>query len=57
MKEKKRIKMPHVFVLLFSIIILAAVCSYIVPAGQFDRVVDPESGRTLVDPDTFHYVE
>ena len=57
MKEKKRIKMPHVFVLLFSIIILVAVCSYIVPAGEFDRVVDPESGRTLVDPDTFHYVE
>ncbi|MGC2873946.1 YfcC family protein [Ihubacter sp. mB4P-1] len=57
MKEKKRFKMPHVFVLLFSIIIVLAICSYIVPAGQFERVTDPKTGRILVDPDSFQYIE
>ena len=50
-------KIPHVFVLLMIMIILGAVLTYIVPAGEFERVEDPETGRTVIDPDSFEYVD
>ena len=34
-KEKKKWKTPHTFVILVVIIIIAAVATYIVPAGEF----------------------
>jgi uncharacterized ion transporter superfamily protein YfcC len=47
-------KFPHPLVLLFLVIVAAGLLSYIVPAGEFDRV--PLGNRTVVDPDSFHYV-
>lgn len=55
--EKKKIQIPHVFVLLVSIALVVAALSYIMPAGVYDRVIDPASGREVVDPNSFHYVE
>ncbi len=43
--------------LLFALIIVAVIGSYIIPAGEFDRATDPNSGRTVVVPGTFHRVE
>lgn len=58
LREKKvRIRIPHTYVILFSIIVIAAIATYIVPAGQFERVVEPVSGRNIVAPDSFHLVE
>lgn len=54
---KKRMKMPHTYVILFSIVILAAVASYVLPAGVYDRSKDPVTGRTLVNPTSYHHVE
>ncbi|KUO69988.1 MAG: hypothetical protein APF77_20980 [Clostridia bacterium BRH_c25] len=59
-KEKRaitKIKIPHVYVLLFAIIIIAALCTYIVPSGQFEYVFNEATNRKLVDPDSFHYIE
>ncbi|WP_353893690.1 hypothetical protein PRVXH_000450 [Proteinivorax hydrogeniformans] len=50
-------KIPHVYALLFMVIIFAAVLTHIVPAGEYQRVEDPETGRTVVDPESFQYVE
>ena len=50
-------KVPHTFVLLFALIILAVIGSYVIPAGEFDRARDENSGRTVVVPGTFHKVE
>lgn len=50
-------KMPHTYVLLFSIMIVMMILTYIVPAGSYDRYVDEATGRTLVDPSSFHRVE
>ena len=36
---------------------IAAIATYIVPAGQFERVVEPVSGRNIVAPDSFHLIE
>lgn len=59
--EKKTIKsyfkVPHVFALMFFIVLVSAVLTYIVPAGEFDRVEDPVSGRMIVEEGSFHDVE
>lgn len=34
-----------------------SICTYIIPAGVYERVVDPNTGRKVVDPQTFQYVE
>ena len=33
-----------------------AVLSWIMPAGAYDRVLDPNTGRNIVDPNSFHYL-
>lgn len=44
---KKKFQMPHVLVILFSIIIIAAISTYLVPSGSYEREVN-EDGRTIV---------
>ena len=44
--------MPHVFVIMFIIMILVTILSYIVPNGQF---ATDESGA--INPDQFSYIE
>lgn len=50
-------KIPHTYVLIATLIVLAAIGTYVIPAGEFDRVTDAQTGRTLVVPGTFHRVE
>lgn len=52
-----RIRVPHVYVLLFFILIFVTICTYIVPAGVFERVQDANTGRMVVDPASFHHVD
>lgn len=56
-KKKKKFKVPHTYVIIGFIILIMAVSTYIIPAGQYERVVDEATGRTVVDPDSFTYVE
>lgn len=52
---EKKPKNFNVFVLIFCLIILSAILTYIVPAGQFDRTeVD---GRSVIQADSFQYVD
>jgi uncharacterized ion transporter superfamily protein YfcC len=55
--QKKHMKVPHTFVILFFLIVLATIGTYIVPAGVYDRVVDPGTGRSIVNPGTYHLVK
>ena len=48
--------MPHAFVLIYAIVIVAAFASYIIPAGEYDRYEDSE-GRQVVDETTFTYID
>lgn len=54
---KKKREFPHILVVLLIAILVAAICTYIVPAGQYTRVIDEASGREVVDPNSFQYVE
>ncbi|GHS94020.1 hypothetical protein AGMMS50276_05770 [Synergistales bacterium] len=56
-KEKKHKELPHIFVILLSIIIIAMIATYVVPAGKYDRVMDEHSKRMVIAPDSFKYVE
>lgn len=47
-------RIPHTYVLLFCLMIAAAVSTWIIPAGSFDRVV--RDGRELIDPQSYHRV-
>ena len=54
--EKKKFKLPHIYVLLAIIIVLCAAASWVLPAGEFDRAAN-EAGKMLVVPGTYHAVE
>jgi uncharacterized ion transporter superfamily protein YfcC len=56
-EKKKFFKMPHTFVIIIFFILFAAALTYLLPAGEFDRAVDEETGRTLVVENTFKSVE
>ncbi|MCC4721610.1 YfcC family protein [Salinicoccus sp. RF5] len=52
----KYIKVPHAFVLIYSIVILAMLLSYIIPAGEYDRT-ENENGILVVDETSFEFTE
>ena len=56
MEKKKGFTMPHNYVIIFCIILFAALLTYIIPAGSYDRVLN-ENGRTVVVDGSFHYVD
>ena len=51
---KRGLKVPHTLVLLFGMIILAQVLTYVLPAGSFDRV-ENAAGRLQVVPGSFQF--
>lgn len=55
-KSKKKFELPHIFVLLSAIIVLCALASWFLPAGEFERAVNSE-GVEVVVPGTYHVVE
>ena len=48
-------RIPHTYVLLIGLMVLAALSTWIIPAGSYDRVVN--EGREVLDPRSFHPVE
>jgi len=52
-----RIHLPHPLILLSGCVFLAALLSYVLPAGEFDRHEDPATGREVVVAGTYHEVE
>ena len=56
-KKKFFERFPHVYVILFVLIIISAILTYIVPANQYDfQIIDGETSR-LIDPETYHPVD
>ena len=58
MSEKQnhasRSKMPNGVLILFTIILLAGLLSYIIPAGEFSKTL--VNGKEVIDPDSFHFI-
>jgi len=56
LNKKSRYKcFPHALLLLFLVIVICALLSYIIPAGQFERVTT--GGKTIVKANSFHYIK
>jgi len=53
---KFKFKVPHTLVILFSMVVLAQILTYVIPAGSFDRV-ETATGRMQVVPDSFHLTD
>lgn len=49
-------RLPHVFLLLFSMIVVCTVLTWVLPAGEFQRTVN-DAGSTVVVPGTYHAVD
>jgi uncharacterized ion transporter superfamily protein YfcC len=54
--QMKRIVFPHPLTLLTCCVLIAALLSHIIPAGQYDRKDDPVTGRKVVVAGTYHAV-
>lgn len=55
-ERKKKFKIPHSYVIVIMLLIVVSLMTYIIPAGEYDRF-ETESGVTMVDGDSFRYVE
>lgn len=55
---KKR-QIPHTYVIIFSIIVIAAILTWIIPGGEFERQTKVVNGieRTVIIENSFHKVE
>ncbi|MEG0091285.1 MAG: YfcC family protein, partial [Oscillospiraceae bacterium] len=59
-KKKKwfeNIKMPHSYVILTTILVVMTLLTHIIPAGQYERVKDEVTGKTIVVPGSFETVD
>ena len=54
--SSKKFEVPHSLVIIIVVMLFAAVLTYIVPAGIYERFTN-EAGKTIVDPLSFHYIE
>lgn len=53
---KRIVKMPHTFVLLVILVLLGSALTYMIPAGELDRVEDRVTGKKLVVEGSYHLV-
>lgn len=55
-QKKKRFHMPHAYTLIFLLIVLVAVLTWIIPSGEFQRtMVETSTGeREVVVAGTYH---
>ncbi|HEX8243816.1 MAG TPA: hypothetical protein VF541_09980, partial [Longimicrobium sp.] len=51
-----RVRFPHPLILLVGGVLLAAVLTWILPAGEYNRTHDPVTGRDVVVAGTYHGV-
>ena len=55
-KKAETFRVPHTFVIIFAIILLVAVATWVLPGGEFDREKN-KAGKTIVVANTYHPVE
>ncbi|MGM0841253.1 MAG: putative basic amino acid antiporter YfcC [Bacillota bacterium] len=62
-KEQKAWKVPHTFIIVFFVVLAAAILTYVVPKGQFttEEITFMQDGeeqtKTVLNPDSFSYLK
>lgn len=60
MKNKENTKgkkYPHVLFILFVVLVCATILTWIIPAGNYERVLNEETGKMVIDASSFQYVD
>ena len=55
--KKSGFSFPTAFTILFVLILVVAALTWVIPAGEFDRVLNEELGEETPVPGTYHEVE
>ncbi|MGL5621279.1 YfcC family protein, partial [Cetobacterium sp.] len=55
-KQAELFKVPHSYVIVISILILASILTYLIPAGEFFKFKN-DIGKTVIDASQFKYIE
>ncbi|MFD1064777.1 YfcC family protein [Oceanobacillus locisalsi] len=55
-KKKKTFQLPDAYVILFAILLLAAILTYIIPAGSYERE-STEDGTEVIVPDSYSQID
>ncbi len=52
-------KVPHTYVIIFFLIVICALLTWIIPGGEFNRVMVDANGiqREVIDSQSFHFVD
>ena len=56
MSALKQKKFPHTFILLFGLVFIACLLTYLIPAGRYERIFDDTVNQTLVVPGSYQVV-
>ncbi len=54
--QRNSVRSIHPFIMMVILLLFFFVLSYIVPAGQYERIMT-EEGTALIDPDSFMYIQ
>ena len=57
LNEKKGSKVPHSYVIIAAFVLVMAILTYIIPAGNYEMIYNEEIDREIVDPNSFTYTE
>ncbi|MCM3088359.1 TIGR00366 family protein [Bhargavaea ginsengi] len=55
-KKRFKFEVPHPFAILFAVILLTALSTYLIPAGEYERTTN-EEGQTLVVEGSYQQIE
>ncbi|MCH7415411.1 YfcC family protein [Belliella sp. R4-6] len=52
-----KLSFPHPMIIMLSFVLLATVCTYLIPSGEYDRVLDEDTGREVVVQGSYKAIE
>jgi Predicted membrane protein len=56
-QQNKVVKIPHTYVIIFFFILVAAAATWLLPGGTYEKIEHAATGRMVVDPASFQYIE
>jgi uncharacterized ion transporter superfamily protein YfcC len=54
-KKLRKLKLPHTLVLIYTMVVLTVIATWIVPGGEYQRT--EKDGRTMPVADSFQFAE
>lgn len=55
--KKIKFKNPSAYFTIMVLIIIAVIATWVIPSGEYERTMDEATGREIVDPESFHFIE